>query len=159
MIRPTTGRCWPTRSGSRPLNPASAIALGGLLGAVFLVLVGAMLWQELRGRSSNDPTEFVIDDAVKWVLARLDGDKRSRLGDHGVRAILEWQVFGLQRSVKGKALGSASVVMGPTAETVDYIRSKIDSVEPEDITAVLTEQFGYLESIGAVAGEAERTES
>jgi len=118
-----------------------------------------MLWQELRGRSSHDPTEFVIDDAVNWVLAGLDGDQRSRLGDDGVRAILEWQVFGLQRSVKGKALGSASVVMGPTVETVDYIRSKIDSIEPEDITAVLTEQFGYLESIGAVDGEAERTES
>ena len=141
------------------MSPASAIALGGLLGAVFLVLVGAMLWQELRGRRSNDPTEFVIDDAVRWVLARLDGAQRSRLGDDGVRAILEWQVFGLQRSVKGKVLGSASVVMGPTPDTVEYILSKIDSVEPDDVTAVLTEQFGYLKSIGAVAGEAERTES
>ena len=141
------------------MSPASAIALGGLLGAVFLVLVGAMLWQELRGRPSNDPTEFVIDDAVRWVLARLDGDQRSRLGDDGVRAILEWQVFGLQRSVKGKVLGSVSVVMGPTPDTVEYILSKIDSVEPDDVTAVLTEQFGYLKSIGAVAGEAERTES
>ncbi len=141
------------------MSPSTALALGGLLGAVFLILVGAMLWQELRGRPSNDPTEFVIDDAVRWVLVRLDSDRRSRLGDDGVRAILEWQVFGLQRSVKGKPLGSASVVMGPTAETVDYILSKIDSVGPDDVSAVLTEQFGYLQSIGAVAGEAERSES
>lgn len=141
------------------MSPASAIALGGLLGAVFLVLVGAMLWQELRGRPANDPTEFVIDDAVSWVVARLDRDQRSRLGEDGVRAILEWQVFGLQRSVKGKPLGSASVVMGPTSGTVDYIVSKIDSVRPDDVTAVLSEQFGYLQSIGAIAGEAERSES
>lgn len=141
------------------MSPASAIALGGLLGAVFLVLVGAMLWQELRGRPANDPTEFVIDDAVSWVVARLDPDQRSRLGEDGVRAILEWQVFGLQRSVKGKPLGSASVVMGPTSESVDYIVSNIDSVRRDDVTAVLSEQFGYLQSIGAIAGEAERSES
>ncbi len=141
------------------MTPASAIALGALLGAVFLVLVGAMLWQELRGRPSSDPLEYVIEDAVQWILPQLDPEQRARLAAPGVRAILEWQVFGLQQSVKGQQRGTASVVMGPTDEMVAYVLSKIDSAEAHDVLAVLAGQFGYLQSIGAMTGEVDGSQT
>lgn len=140
------------------MSPASAIALGALLFVVFLLLAGAMLWQEVRGRSLSDPTEFIIEDAVQWIWARLRPDERSRLSVPAVRSIIEWQVFGLQQSVKGKAPGSVSVVMGPTDETVDYIQSQIGDYAADDVRAVLAAQSGYLESIGAVGGPAEGSE-
>jgi len=141
------------------MSPASAIALGAVLAVVFLVLIGVMLFQEIRTRPSRDPAEFIIDDAVKWVWSRLDGGPKARLTPDGVRSILEWQVFGLQQSVKGKPPGSASVVMGASDESVDYILTKLDSLDPEDVRAVLAGQFGYLESIGAIAGMAEGNET
>jgi hypothetical protein len=141
------------------MSSASAIALGAVLAVVFLVLIGVMLFQEIRTRPSRDPAEFIIDDAVNWVWSRLDGGPKARLTPDGVRSILEWQVFGLQQSVKGKPPGSASVVMGATDESVDYILTKLDSLDPEDVRAVLAGQFGYLESIGAIAGVAEGNET
>lgn len=141
------------------MSSATAIALGAALAVVFLLLVGVMLFQEIRTRASNDPAEFIIDEAVEWVWSRLDGGPKSRLTPDGVQSILEWQVFGLQQSVKGKPLGSASVVMGATDESVDYILTKENSFEPEDVRAVLAGQFGYLESIGAIAGMAEGNET
>ncbi len=141
------------------MSSATAIALGAVLAVVFLVLIGVMLFQEIRTRSSSDPAEFIIDDAVEWVWSQFDGGQKSRLTPDGVRSIIEWQVFGLQQSVKGKPLGSASVVMGATDESVGYILTKVNSFEPEDVRAVLAGQFGYLESIGAVAGIVEGNET
>ena len=137
------------------MSEATAVAFGAFLAVVFLALIGVMLWQELRQRPSDGPVEFIIGDAVNWIWRELTAGQRARLTTGGVTAIVEWQVHGLQQSVKGQKVGDAEVIMGPTADSVAYIRAHAGSFESADVEAVLEAQGGYLTSIGAVAGMVE----
>ena len=42
-----------------------------LLVGVFLLIVALIVWQEARRRPSYEPLQYVIDDAIKHVVARL----------------------------------------------------------------------------------------
>lgn len=133
------------------MSEATAVAFGAFLSVMFLALIGVMLRQELRRRPSQGPVEFIIGDAVNWIWRELSAEQRSRLNTDEVTAIVEWQVHGLQQSVKGQKRGDAEVIMGPTADMVAYIRSHAGSFEAADVEAVLEAQGGYLTAIGAVA--------
>lgn len=109
-----------------------------------------MLLQEFR-KTATDPLEFIVDDAVQFVANQLTAAQRSRLGRNGIQSIIEWQVHGLQQSVKGVRRGDGAVVMGATDDLIAYVESNAGPFQPGDVEAVLTAQAGYLESIGAVA--------
>ena len=129
--------------------PRSAIALGAGLALLFLLMVGAMAWQEFRQRPEGEPVEYILVDAVRWVLNHLPSSVT--LAPAAVTAILEWQIFALQESVKDVARGEASVTMGATDELVAYIAQAADHYTREEVAAVLEAQGGYLLSIGAVS--------
>ncbi len=137
------------------MSGTSAVVLGASLVGILLLIVAAMVWQESRSRFEEHEPEYILEDAVRFVHARLRSDVRAALGIAGVRRILEWQVYFLQRLAKDDK--EIPIVMGITEGTVDYIVEQLaDHGHPfsaEQVTAVLEEQGAYLIHIGAV-GEA-----
>ncbi|MDH3306310.1 MAG: hypothetical protein OEO77_02125 [Acidimicrobiia bacterium] len=136
------------------MSPASALTLGGLLVAFFLVLVAVMLLQEMKRRPGDDPAVYALDEAVVWIRSHLDLAVRQRLDAGDVLRILEWQVYVLQQSVKGTRRGEAEVVVGVSGDVVDLIVDRCASLgvryDPADVSAVLELQGGYLSAVGAV---------
>lgn len=124
------------------------IVLGALLLAVFLGILAVVLWQEAR--SLPGPREYLMDEAVGFVHARLPEETRRRLGEDDILRILEWQVLYLQGHDGG---GRVRVAGGPKAAR--YIRDQAafeQGVEyrDEEIRAVLVQEARYLAAIGAV---------
>lgn len=137
------------------MSGQSAVAVGALLAALFLVLVALMVWQEARRRTAAGPPVYSIDDAVPFSLAALPGDAADRLGAAGVRRILEWEVYYLQGLAEGRRGEGVTVVAGGSEPAVSFIAEQIAerhgvTYEREDIRAVLAGEAGYLASIGAV---------
>ncbi len=136
------------------MQGTAAIVVGALLVALLLIIGAVMLLQEARHRTEARPPEYIIEDAVQFVLSRLDPGVRGRLGRAGVRRILEWQVFFLQQLAKQDK--NVPIVVGTTEGTIDYISARMEKqghdVARPDISAVLEAQGGYLASIGAVGG-------
>lgn len=137
------------------MSGTSAVVLGAGLVGVLLVIVAVMVWQESRSRFEVHEPEYILEEAVRFVHGRLDPDVRGALGIAGVRRILEWQVYFLQRLAKDDK--EIPIVMGITEGTVAYIVGQLAEhgypSSPEQVTAVLEEQGAYLIRIGAV-GEA-----
>lgn len=136
------------------MRGVTAIALGAVLLAFFLVLVAAMVWQEARRRPDSEPPVYALEEAASFVHDRLPAS--ATLGRDDVLRILEWQVFFLQESVRGVEAGEGEVVVGVTSEAVDYIEERTRTVQQKryaraEIEMVLAGQGGYLASIGAVA--------
>ena len=124
------------------MNSVTVIALGALLGAVLLVIVALMLWQESRRRSAADPTEFLIEDAADHVV-RLS---TSELERPAVLAIIEWHMLWVTEQIRD----GAAPVIGPTPEAVKYIRSQGLDVSASEVETVLEGVTNYVASIGAV---------
>lgn len=140
------------------MRGVTAIFLGAVLIAFFLVLVAAMVWQEARRRPASEPAIYSLNDAAQSVRRRLPGELKETLTYDDVLRILEWQVHYLQQSVRGVEVGRGEVVVGATPQAIEYIRHKTLAVqgasyEVGHIEAVLAEQGAYLAEIGAI-GEA-----
>ena len=137
------------------MSGTSAVILGASLVGVLLLIVAVMVWQESRTRFEEHEPEYILEDAVRFVHGRLASDVRTALGIGGVRRILEWQVYFLQRLAKDDK--EIPIVMGITEGTVGYIVEQLAEhghpFSAEQVTAVLEEQGAYLIHIGAV-GEA-----
>ncbi|MDP8957882.1 MAG: hypothetical protein M3N51_01485 [Actinomycetota bacterium] len=133
------------------MQGAGPVIVAALLFALLLGIAAALLWQETRRRSFHPAREYLLEEAVGFVHARLPEPTRSRLDDDDVRRILEWEVLYLQ----GRGPGGVRVAGG--AEAVRYVReraARVQGVEyrEEDIDEVLRGEAGYLMAIGAVGG-------
>lgn len=116
-----------------------------------------MAWQEATARDAPADPEYILGDAVAWIRSRLSAEMRRRVTAEDVLAILEWQVYLLQTSVRGIRPGEAEVIVGATEESVAYICEQLEvtqdrKIDPDDVAVVLSEQGAYLASIGAVGG-------
>lgn len=142
------------------MSGTGAVVLGAGLVAVLLLIMAVMVWQESRTRFEEHEPEYILEEAVRFVHARLDPDVRAALGIGGVRRVLEWQVYFLQRLAKDDK--EVPIVMGITEGTVGYIVERLAEhghpFTPEQVTAVLDAQGAYLVHIGAVGGTADEVD-
>ena len=128
------------------MSNVTIVALAALLGAVLLIVVALMLWQESRKRSTSEPVEFVIEDAASYVLTRVPDATAQRLGRDGVLSVVEWHMQWITERIRA----DEPPVVGLTDFAVHYILEKRPESEPTDVEAVLDEVSEYVASIGAV---------
>jgi hypothetical protein len=129
------------------------MALAAVLIGIFLVVGALVLWQH-ASRGGNEVT-FGMEDAVKFVMARLPEEAKGRVKEGGVRRILEWEIYYLQGLAQEHRRVPVETVAGSYRPAVEYIRQQISQHHqlkyPEsDIDGVLDLGVEYLASIGAV---------
>lgn len=135
------------------MSPAAIIAFVALLVGVLLVIVALVVWQEARRKPSYEPLEYVVEDAVKHIQARLSDESSLTRAD--IRRILEWEVFYLQGLAQEDRKNPVETVAGGHEASIEYIASGIEekhgvSYAQEDIESVLRLEADYLMAIGAV---------
>ena len=136
----------------------SLLAIGAVLFGVFLLIVAAMLWQEVR-RHPEQSAVYVIEEAVPFVFARLSDGAMARLDTDDVLRILEWEVRYLQGlDVPRDHSDNPSPVAG-SEDAIVYIFEKTATAgydyQLQDVIEVLAHERDYLVEIGAVGLPAE----
>ena len=134
------------------------MALAAVLVGILLVVAALVLWQH-ASRGSGEIT-FGVEDAVGFVIDRLPEEVRRRLGEGGVRRILEWEIYYLQGLAQEDRRTPVETVAGAYQPAVDYIRVQISQRHgpeyPEaDIQKVLSVGAEYLASLGAIGDPVE----
>ena len=129
-----------------------------LLFAVLLLIVALVVWQHARREGPKEVT-FGIENAVSFIMPRLETDVRARLGRDGVKRIVEWDVFYVQGLAQDDRRHPVETVAGDYGPAVDFILREIARVHDQsysagDVRAVLTLSALYLHSIGAVGEQA-----
>jgi hypothetical protein len=137
------------------MSGAGPVLVGAILFALFCLIVGLMVWQEARRRPGPQEVAYVIDDAVRFIVDRLDPEVRKRLGAAGVKRVIEWEVHYLQGLAQKSRRNPVETVAGGTDASIDYIQTQIAEVngaiyDREDVAEVLRLEAEYLVSIGAV---------
>ncbi len=138
------------------MSAVTTVAFVGLLVAIFLFIVAAMLYQEAKRRDfEGEGPVYVVEDAVAFIADRLDPVLGGRLGRSDIRRIIEWEVHYLQGLAQKHRRNPVEVTAGGAPAAVDYIVERIAtqhgvSYAHRDVTAVLALEARYLESIGAV---------
>lgn len=137
------------------MSGSGAVVLAAILFAVFCLIVGLMVWQEARRRPGGEKTAYVIDDAVRFIVGRLDPEAKRRLGAAGVKRVIEWEVHYLQGLAQKSRRNPVETVAGGTDASIDYIQTQIAQMngaiyDREDVAEVLRLEAEYLLSIGAV---------
>lgn len=137
------------------MTAQGALTLAALLFALLCILVAVMVWQEAQRRTYQGPPVYVIDDAVPYIVSRLDTGTRGRLGVSGVRRIIEWEVHYLQGLAQKSRRNPVETVAGGSDASIDYVVAQIAEVnraiyDREDVAEVLALEAEYLQSIGAV---------
>lgn len=145
------------------MTTGGAVALGALLFALFLLIVGLMVWQEAKRRPGPAERAYVISDAVRFIVGRLDEGTRRRLGRSGVQRVIEWEVHYLQGLAQESRRNPVETVAGGSDASIDYVVTQIAEVngvtyDRGDVAEVLRLEADYLASIGAV-GEAVEPEA
>jgi hypothetical protein len=143
------------------MSPFSVVALIALLVGVLLLVVALIVWQEARRRPSYEPLEYVIDDAVKHIMAGLDRGSTLSRGD--VTRILEWEIFYLQGLAQDDRKNPVETIAGGHAASIEYIATQIEAkhgvaYSHDDIEQVLRLEADYLAAIGAVGDPVEEEE-
>jgi hypothetical protein len=138
----------------------SPLILGALLVAVLLALAAAMVWQEAVKRPGQDPLTYVLEDAVRFVHARLGPEPPLTRDD--IRRILEWEVIYLQGVSPRQSGTLAPVRVGGSDEAVRFVSGQISRhsgprYSEQAIREVLEGEAEYLASIGALGTPAEET--
>ena len=138
------------------MSAVTTVAFVGLLVAIFLFIVAAMVYQEARRRDvgAGEPV-YVIEDAVAFIADRLDPTLRERLRRSDIRRIVEWEVHYLQGLAQKRRRNPVEVTAGGAPAAIEYIVERIAtqhgvSYAHDDVAAVLALEARYLESIGAV---------
>ena len=138
------------------MSAVTTVAFVGLLVAIFLFVVAAMLYQEAKRRDfADDGPVYVVEDAVAFITERLDPGLAERLRRSDVRRIVEWEVHYLQGLAQKNRRNPVEVTAGGAPAAVDWIVERIAtqhgvSYARGDVVAVLALEARYLESIGAV---------
>ena len=140
------------------MSGPSVVVLAALLTAVFLAVVGALVWQQAKRRPGRPEVAYVVDEAVRFIAARLADDVKRRLRGGGIKRIIEWEVFYLQGLAQKSRRNPVETVAGGSDASIDYIVDRIAVVngatyDRSDVAEVLGLEAEYLMSIGAV-GEA-----
>jgi hypothetical protein len=126
------------------------VTIGAILFAVALLVVAAMVWQEMTNGPERHPV-YVIEEAVPFVWERLGDGPLSRLDRDDVLRILEWEVFYLQ----GLDPRSSTPVSG-SEEAIGFIVERSNGAySPADVAEVLQGEAAYLVGIGAVGAVVE----
>ncbi len=133
----------------------TTIALGALLGAVFLSLVAILLWQEAKRRKTEEGAVYVVSDARRFIRDNLAPEIRKRVGEAGIQRIVEWEVFYLQGLAQKDRRRPVETVAGGSESSIEYIGRQIAGrhgieIPSDDIRAVLELEVEYLDGIGAV---------
>lgn len=129
------------------------IAFVAVLVGALLVIGAMMIWQEARRRPSYEPLEYVVNDAIKHIAARLPEDMD--LSNTDIRRMLEWEVYYLQGLAQDDRKNPVETVAGGHELSVEYIADQIRtnhdvSYSQEEIAEVLRLEADYLVAIGAV---------
>jgi hypothetical protein len=137
----------------------STIALAGLLAGILLLIVAALVWQEAKRRPQAEGPVYVVEDAVRFIVSRLDPDTAVRLRTSDVRRIVEWEVYYLQGLAQPRRHTPVETVAGGWEEAVTFIAGRIEEAHGvayavDDIRRVLRLEAAYLQSIGAVGDPA-----
>jgi hypothetical protein len=108
--------------------------------------------------AGGEASAYVISDAVRFIVGRLDDGPRRRLGRSGVQRIIEWEVHYLQGLAQESRRNPVETVAGGSDASIDYVVTQIAEVngvtyDRDDVAGVLRLEADYLVSIGAV-GEA-----
>lgn len=135
------------------MSPGAVVAFVAFLLGILLMVVALMVWQEARRRSSYEPLEYVVEDAVRHIAERLPEDSAIKRAD--VRRILEYEVFYLQGLAQEDRHHPVETVAGGHAASIEWIASEIQrrhgTAYPQaDIAEVLRLEADYLLAIGAV---------
>ncbi|MCQ3804006.1 MAG: hypothetical protein OXC98_03765 [bacterium] len=133
----------------------TTVALGGLLGALFLSLVAILLWQEAKRRRKGEELVYVVSDALRHIKNHLPSEVRKRVSDAGIQRIIEWEVYYLQGLAQDNRRDPVETVAGGSQSSVGYISQQIAKrhgmeITSDDIRAVLELEAEYLLGIGAV---------
>lgn len=133
-------------------------SLIGILVALLLVMVAALLWQEATSRRRPAEMMYIIGDAVDHVCERLHPEVGLKRAD--VLRIIEWEVHQLQGLASQRRRSAVDVVAGGTPQSVEYIADQIAHrhgviYAHREIEAVLALEADYLHSIGAVGSPVE----
>lgn len=137
------------------MSESGAVGLAALLFAMLCLVVGLLVWQEARRRPGREGPAYVVDDAIRYILGRLDPETRNRLGSAGVRRIIEWEVYYLQGLAQESRRNPVETVAGGSDASIDYIVGQIAEVngaiyDRGDVAEALALEAEYLLSIGAV---------
>jgi hypothetical protein len=131
--------------------PVTPLGIGVTLFVVLLVIVAALVWQEMRSRRSFDSAVYWLPEAVPFVRERLEPETAERLSEHDVRLILEWGIH-YHQVVAPRTEGTRPVL--GSGEAMDYIlergREEDRAYDPFDIADVMAAEIEYLVEIGAV---------
>lgn len=135
-------------------GPTLVVFVGGL-GAVFLFVVAALMWQEAKSRSFDEGPVYVIEDAATYIAERLDPSVAARLHHSDLVRILEWEIYYLQGLAQKRRSTPVETVAGGVDAAVAFITREVAeknkvTYDSEDIAAVLAAEADYLASIGAV---------
>lgn len=146
------------------MSGTGLVLLGAGLFVLLCVLVGLMVWQEAKRRPQAASPDYVIDDAIRFIWSRLEGDVRSRLEGAGVRRIIEWEVHYLQGLAQKHRRNPVETVAGGTDASIDYVTAQIAKAhgvtyDPSDVAEVLRLEADYLVTIGAVGPPVESIET
>ena len=130
--------------------------------AVLLLIVALVTWQHARRAGPREVT-FGIVNATSFVETKLEPEVRSRLGQDGIRRIVEWEVFYLQGLAQENRRLPVETIAGDHGPAVTFIRDEIVKSHDRDylagdIASVLALVAGYLESIGAIGDPAGGTD-
>ncbi len=135
------------------MSPVSTVALIGLLAAILVAVAALLVWQEAKRGPGQDAATYVIEDAVDFILPRLDSGAGLARAD--VKRIIEWEVYYLQGLAQPQRWRQVETVAGGHEPAVDFIRAQIAekhgaAYSPDQIREVLVHEDGYLVSIGVV---------
>jgi hypothetical protein len=130
------------------------VALAVTLFAILLLVSAVVIWQH-ASRDHQGEITFGINDAVDFILNRLEPQVAARLGRSGIQRIVEWEIFYLQGLAQRNRSTSVVTVAGDYEPAVEYISAEIQqrhgvTYSRADVSAVLDEQVAYLASIGAI---------
>ena len=138
------------------MSSTTTVGLAGLLVALFLLIVAALVWQESRRRGAPaGPPVYVVEEAVGFIHARLGESSRAGLGRDDVVRIIEWEIYYLQGLAQARRRTPVETVAGGSDASLDYIVGRIADVhhisyDRGDVAEVLRLESEYLASIGAV---------
>ena len=131
------------------------VAVGAILFAVFLLIVAALVFQELRKPAAASPT-YVLDEVVPYAFERLSERAAARVDRDGVKRILEWEVFYLQGLDVPRDHSARPAPVAGSAEAIDFIQERSgEAYDRADVAEVLAGEAQFLVGIGAVGSAVE----
>lgn len=127
------------------------VAVGALLFALLLGVVAALVWQEARRDPTTDPPVYLLDEAARFVRARLSEPALAALGFLDVRRILEYGIF-YNQVVAYRGEGRRPVV--GSGDGIEFVMERAAAIgkhyDPLHIAEVMAAETEYLVEIGAI---------